>query len=272
MTHSIRQLAAKSLAMVTIVAASIVATTPAALAQTSAATGASQTPASQPADKALATKIREAVGKWTSGRYKVQDVRTTPIKGLYEIRIQNDLFFVDEAARYILIEGEMVDIANSRNLTRERMQEVMAIKFDDLPLDKAIKQVNGDGSRVVALFEDPNCSYCRRLRGDLMNIDNLTVYTFVYPILAADSDLKSRQALCSPDPSEAWNDLMLKGVVPKNDGSCKNAVADIKALGESYGIQATPTMFFPSGMRVQGYAPPTRFVEVLEKNQSAPAS
>ncbi len=148
----------------------------------------------------------------------------------------------------------------------------MAIKFEDLPVDRAVKLVNGDGKRVVALFEDPNCGYCRRLRADLMKIDNITVYTFAFPILAADSDTKSRQALCAEDPSAAWNRLMLEGVAPDNDGSCQNPVAEFKALGERYGIQATPTMFFPNGVRLQGYAPPTRFVEMLNKNQVAPAS
>ncbi len=229
-------------------------------------------PESKPVDAALAEKIRSKISTWTKGRYKVEEVRTTPVRGLLEIRIQKDLFFIDESARYILIEGEMVDIANSRNLTRERMEQVLAINFKDLPVERAVKQVNGKGERVVALFEDPNCGYCRRLRADLMKIDNLTVYTFAFPILAADSDVKARKALCADDPSAAWNRLMLEGVAPDNDGSCDNPVAEFKALGESYGIQATPTMFFPSGTRMQGYAPPTRFVEMLDKNQNAPAS
>ncbi|MFK7964148.1 MAG: DsbC family protein [Burkholderiaceae bacterium] len=233
-----------------------------ARAQTTAA------PQSSPVDEAKAKQVREAISKWTKGRYKVQEVRTTPIPGLLEIRIGNDLLFVDESARYLVIEGEMFDIAGNRNLTRERMQEVMAIRFEDLPIDKAVKQVNGKGERVVALFEDPNCGYCKRLRADLMTIDNLTIYTFAYPILAADSDTKSRRALCADNPSDAWNALMLQGVVPDNDGSCDNSLDQFKALGERYGIQATPTMFFPSGVRMQGYAPPTRFVETLNKNQS----
>jgi len=236
-----------------------------AWAQTGTAVAA---PKSQAVDGPTADRVRQAISKWTNGRYKVQDVRSTPIPGLLEIRIGNDLLFVDESARYLVIEGEMFDIAGNRNLTRERMEEVMAIRFDDLPVDKAVKQVNGKGERVIALFEDPNCGYCKRLRADLMTIDNLTIYTFAYPILAADSDAKSRRALCADDPSAAWNALMLQGVVPDNDGTCANDLDQFKALGERYGIQATPTIFFPSGVRMQGYAPPTRFVEMLDKNQS----
>jgi len=225
-------------------------------------------PKSEAVEEASAQKIRDAISKWTKGRYKVQEVRTTPIPGLLEIRIGNDLMFVDESARYLVIEGEMFDITGNRNLTRERMEQVNSIRFDDLPVDKAVKQVNGKGERIIALFEDPNCGFCKRLRADLMTIDNLTVYTFAYPILAADSDTKSRRALCADNPTEAWNALMLKGVVPDNDGACENDLDQFKALGERYGIQATPTIFFPSGVRMQGYAPPSRFVEMLNKNQS----
>lgn len=223
---------------------------------------------SQPAPPEIAERLIKRVQEWINDdRFKVEGIRTTPIPGLYEVQIRTDLFFVDEAGRYIIIENEMVDLTTNQNLTRLRMQEVMAVDFSDLPLDKAIKNVNGDGKRVVALFEDPNCAYCRRLRADLNNIDNLTIYTFAYPILAADSDLKSRKALCAEDPSTAWNDLMMTGAVPDNDGTCSTALDEFKALGQRWGISATPTMFFPTGFRLRGYAPPSRFISILEKNQ-----
>lgn len=223
---------------------------------------------SQPAPPEIAERLIKRVQEWVNDdRFKVEGIRTTPIPGLFEVQIRTDLFFVDEAGRYIIIENEMVDLTTNQNLTRLRMQEVMAVDFSELPLDKAIKNVNGDGKRVVALFEDPNCAYCRRLRADLNNIDNLTIYTFAYPILAADSDLKSRKALCAEDPSTAWNDLMMTGAVPDNDGTCSTALDEFKALGQRWGISATPTMFFPTGFRLRGYAPPSRFVSILENNQ-----
>lgn len=234
--------------------------------------GAASRPVSAPAADEVANPIRAKIKAWTSGRFEADEVRTTPIPDLFEVRIRTDLFYVDRSARFILVDGEMVDMETNRNFTRERMDEVMAIKFEDLPLDKAIRQVNGAGKRVVALFEDPNCGYCKRLRADLMALDNVTIYTFAFPILAADSDLKSRKAICAADPVKAWNELMLKGQVPDNDGSCTTSIDEFKKLGERYGIQATPTLFFPSGYRMQGYSPPTRFVEVLDAHQSKPKS
>lgn len=222
---------------------------------------------SEPAPPEVAARIQGNVQSWVGDRFKVEGVRTTPMPGMFEVQIRTDLYYVDEAGRFIIVDGELVDMSTNQNITRDRMIDVLRIDFKELPIAKALKQVNGKGKRVVALFEDPNCAYCRRLRADLQGIDNLTVYTFAYPILAADSDVKSRKALCAKDPNEAWNELMLKGVVPNNDGSCATPMDEFKALGQRFGISATPTMFFPTGFRLQGYAPPTKLVEMIDQHQ-----
>ncbi|MEB2319046.1 MAG: DsbC family protein [Pseudomonadota bacterium] len=230
----------------------------------SAAMADAPTAAPEPA----AGNIRKAVEAWTGGRYQAASVNTTPIKGLYEVRIFNDLFYVDEAARYIMVEGEMIDMQSSRNITRDRLDEILAIDFSKLPLDLALKQVVGKGSRRIALFEDPNCGYCRKLRADLARLDDVTIYTFVYPILAEDSESKARKAWCAPDRLKAWTDLMMTGVVPRNDGNCETPIAQIRELGFELGITATPTLFFASGRRLQGYAPPEAFGKLLAENSS----
>ncbi len=223
-------------------------------------------PAADDAPAAVATAIRKAVGEWTQGRYVVTEVRRTPMPDLYEVRIFNDLFYVDSKARFIFVEGELIDMRANRNLTRERLEKVLAINFDALPLDLAIKQVMGKGSRRIALFEDPNCGYCKKLRADLMQMDDVAVYTFAYPILAADSEIKSRKALCAPDKMKAWADLMLSGKVPDNPGTCATPIDRIRTLGKELGVTATPTIFFDSGRRVQGYLPPEQFAKALAES------
>src|SRR5690606_30737545 len=141
----------------------------------------------------------------------------------------------------------------------DRLDEILAIDFSKLPLDLAMKQVIGKGSRRIALFEDPNCGYCRKLRADLARLDDVTIYTFAYPILAADSRTKAEKAWCAPDRVKAWADMMLTGVVPRNDGKCETPIARIHELGAELGITATPTIFFASGRRLQGYAAPDVF-------------
>lgn len=224
--------------------------------------------AAEPAPAPTADNIRKAVEAWTNGRYKAESVNNTPIKGLYEVRIFNDLFYVDEAARHIMVEGEMIDMQSSRNITRDRLDEILAIDFSKLPLDLALKQVIGKGSRRIALFEDPNCGYCRKLRADLARLDDVTIYTFVYPILAADSEAKSRKAWCASDRVKAWTDMMMTGAVPNNDGKCETPIARIRELGVDLGITATPTIFFANGRRLQGYAPPEAFGKLLADNSS----
>src|SRR5690606_26684675 len=99
-------------------------------------------------------------------------------------------------------------------------------------------------------------------------LDDVTIYTFVYPILAADSESKARKAWCASDRVKAWTDMMLSGVVPRNDGKCETPIARIRDLGMELGITATPTIFFASGRRLQGYASPDDFAKLLAENSS----
>ncbi len=220
-------------------------------------------PALGPASPEIAANIKSALETWTSNRYKVEEVRRTPLPNIYEARIGSDLFYVDEKANYIFMEGHLLDLKTNRDLTRERLDEILSVNFKDLPLELAIKQVNGKGTRKIALFEDPNCGYCKKLRADLNQIPDVTVYTFAYPILSPDSDVKAKKALCAKDKQKAWSELMLDGKVPENDGSCATPLAKIKELGRKYGITATPTIFLTSGKRIQGYMPPEQFAKAL---------
>src|SRR5690606_36467968 len=130
-----------------------------------------------PAPAAVASRIGKAVEPWTGGRYQVESVNLTPVKGLYAVRIFNHLFYVIERARHIMSEGERIDMQWSRDITRARLDEILAINLSSLPFDLALKQVVGNGSRRIALFEDPNCGYRRKLRADLARLDDVTIYT-----------------------------------------------------------------------------------------------
>jgi thiol:disulfide interchange protein DsbC len=213
--------------------------------------------------------IREAVEKWLKGRYPVDAIRRTPLDNLYEVQIGTDLIYVDQMARYAFIEGQMVDLQDNKNLTQARLEELLRIDFKkDLPLGLAIKQVNGSGKRVLAVFEDPNCTYCRKLRRDLVNVKDLTIYTFAFPILAPDSETKSRQALCAKDPATAWNELMISGKVPDNDGSCATAIDKLSELGRKLKVTGTPTIFFANGKRVPGAMSIQQLEQALRENST----
>lgn len=210
--------------------------------------------------------IRAAVERWLQGRYPVEAVRQTPLETLYEVQIGTDLIYVDQSGRFAFVEGQMIDLADNRNLTQARMEELLRIDFKQLPLDLAIKQVNGKGTRVLAVFEDPNCTYCRKLRRELVNVKDLTLYTFAYPILAPDSETKSKQALCAKDPGAAWDALMISGKVPDNDGSCQTGIDKITELGRKLRVTGTPTMFFLNGKRLPGAVSIQQLEQALKDN------
>ena len=213
-----------------------------------------------------AATVRSAVEAWLQGRYKVDAVRKTPVAGIWEVQVGADLIYVDEKGQHGFVEGQLVELKTNRNLTQERVDEINTISFKDLPLSMAIKQVNGKGTRVLAVFEDPNCGHCRNLRRDLMNVPDVTIYTFPYPILAADSDVKSRQAWCAPDRAKAWNELMLQGKVPSNPGTCDNPVAKVTELGRKLRVTGTPTVFFANGKRLPGGVPGARLNKLIDEN------
>lgn len=214
-------------------------------------------------DSAAEARIRAALGDLTGGRSKIEEIRATPVAGLFEVRVGSRLLYVDGQGRYMFLDGDLIDLKSQRNLTQERVEELETIDFGVLPLDLAMKQVNGNGTRVIAVFEDPNCGYCKRLRADLVKLDNLTIYTFPLAILAADSETKARKALCAADPVRAWNDLLLANRVPGNAGTCETSLKQVHELAQKLGVSGTPVVFFSNGRRLTGYAPPEHFGKLL---------
>ncbi len=186
---------------------------------------------------------------------KVDSVIRTPYGGVYEIVVGESIFYTDEKVSYFL-RGDLIDARTQKNLTEERQQKLSAIRFEDLPLELAIKQVRGSGKRVVAIFSDPFCPYCRNLDRALMREDDITIYTFLYPILRAESPEKARTIWCAPDRAKAYYDFMLNGRDPATTAaSCSAPVEKWLALGQKAGVRATPTSFAVNGQRIMGARP-----------------
>jgi thiol:disulfide interchange protein DsbC len=181
-------------------------------------------------------------------------VNKTPMNGLYEVRVGFDIFYTDEQGNF-LIEGHLLDVKNRRNLTEERVTKLTAVDFDKLPTEDAIKIVRGDGKRKLAVFEDPNCGYCKQFERDLTKVDNVTVYLFLYPVLGADSIVKSRNIWCANDKAKSWNDWMLRNTAPATNECNAVALKRNREFGQKYNITGTPTLLFTSGKRAPGAIP-----------------
>lgn len=204
------------------------------------------------AETAEETALRKLIQPRIGGDATIDSVTKTPYSGLFEVRIGTDIFYSDAQAKYLFV-GRVIDTATMKDLTQERVQDLSRIKFSDLPLDSAVKKVKGNGKRVIAVFEDPNCGYCKRFHQTLEKVDNVTVYTFLYSVLGPDSVTKSRNIWCSADRSKTWNEWMLRGKVPPTaQAKCDTPHEKVMQLGRQLGVTGTPTIFFADGTRIPG--------------------
>ncbi len=183
----------------------------------------------------------------------IEAVTKTPYSGLYEIKIGNEIVYADAEAKYVFV-GRIIDVETSKDVTQARIDELNRIKFADLPLELAAKSVKGNGKRVIAVFEDPNCGYCKRFRKSLSDMKDLTVYTFMYPILGDDSKTKARNMWCASDKAKAWDEWMINGkAAAAAPDACKATEIDkVVELGKKYRVTGTPTIFFTDGSRIPG--------------------
>jgi len=212
-------------------------------------------------------EIRKALVSLYGARLPVDAVRKAGVLGLYEIQVGTDILYSDEKGSYF-IQGEIIDVKGKKNLTDARKNKLMQIKFSDLPLELAIKTVRGNGRRVFATFEDPNCGYCKKLAKDMLGMTDITLYTFLIPILSADSSVKSKAIWCAPDRVKAWNDWMVNGNQPAA-AVCDTPIEKNLALSQKIGVRATPTIFFANGERIPGAIPVAQLEQELDRVAAA---
>ncbi|MEO8118664.1 MAG: DsbC family protein [Rhodoferax sp.] len=196
--------------------------------------------------------IRKNLGERITQLQNIDEVTKSPMPGLYEIRVNGTEIFYTDAAGNFLIQGNLIDTKQRRNLTEERVDKLTAINFDSLPLKDAFTIVRGTGKRKLAVFEDPNCGYCKRFEQDLQKVDNVTIHMFLYPILSADSTEKSKNIWCAKDKTKAWQDWMVRDQLPAVASCDSAAVGRNVELGRKYKITGTPTLVFVDGSRVPG--------------------
>ena len=197
------------------------------------------------------TQIRSDLQKKIGANTKIKSVTASPIPGVYEVLVGNEVFYTDAASKY-LIQGEIIEIATGKNITEQRQSDLNRIKWADLSQANALKVVRGNGSRQLAVFSDPNCGYCKRLEKSMQQLDNVTIYTYLIPILSPDSAQKSKQMWCSSDPQKAYIDWMINGITPSGKADCTTPLDKNMVFAKTYGITGTPTLFFTDGSRFPG--------------------
>ena len=183
----------------------------------------------------------------------VESVVKTPMPGLYEVIANGHIFYTDENVNFVF-RGTLFDARTPtmRNITQTRNSELVAQALSK-STDNAIKRVRGNGKRLIYTFEDPNCAYCKRQQQELIKLNDVTIYTFLWPILSPDSVEKSRAIWCSKDRARAWDDLMLRGVAPQNEAKCDTPIEKNMEMARRFGAQGTPAVYLADGRSLGGY-------------------
>ncbi len=189
------------------------------------------------------------------GGAKIEGIQPAPVPGLYEVRYRAaegiGIVYTDANANYIF-SGKIYDTKGDRDITTERLRKLNVIKFDSLPLAQAVRIQRGNGKRVVAMFSDPYCPYCQQIEKTLQQIDDITVYVFMYPVIRPELVEHSKAVWCSPDRGKAWLDLALRGRPPVVSAACETPVDKNLELGRNLRVSSTPTLIFANGERVSG--------------------
>ena len=219
------------------------------------------------ADEAKIRRVVEAA----LGGARVDGVQPAPIPGFFEVRFTTregpQIVYTDEDANYIL-EGSLYDTRKQRNVTEERLRKLSAISFDSLPLDLAVKVQRGNGKRVMAMFSDPYCPACRQFEQTLAQVEDITIYYFMYPVIRPELADHSKAVWCSPDRAKAWLDLAArpKPRVPVAEASCDTPIERVLELGRSLRVSSTPTLFFANGERLRGGLPAAQMRTMLDES------
>ena len=196
--------------------------------------------------------IRKNISERVPDFPKIDEITKAAVPGLYEIRVGTDILYTDENGNY-LIEGQLIETKTRANLTEQRIAKLTAIDFKSLPLKDALVWKQGTGERKLVVFADPNCGYCKKFERDLQSVKDVTVYTFLYPILGGDSPDKSKAIWCAKDNTKAWRDWMLKGSMATGSPDCDaSALQRNYAFGKKHRINGTPGLVFEDGSHRAG--------------------
>jgi thiol:disulfide interchange protein DsbC len=208
------------------------------------------------------------------GGAKIEGVQPAPIAGLWEVRFRTErgmrLLYTDAAGNYV-IDGNIHDLRTNKDLTEERLRKLNAIKFESLPLDLAVKVQRGNGKRVLAMFSDPYCPACRQFERTLAQVDDITIYVFMYPVIRPENADHSRAVWCSPDRAKAWLELAAapQPKVPPAGAGCPNPVDKVVDVGHKLGVNSTPTLILANGERLTGGLRAEDLKDLLDRTATA---
>lgn len=229
-----------------------------------ASVAAQPTPTIPPQYAALAAKLRKQLPQ-----YAIDSIRPSGVEGVVEVLFGgNQILYSDVAGQHIF-NGHLFDLESHRDLTDERLEEVTRVDVKRLPLADSFDVVRGNGKRVIYVFEDPDCPFCRKFEEQLPKVTDLTLHVFLYPLTSLHPHAYEHALgiWCSSDRQKAWLDKMLKGIDPPA-AKCPNPLDRNVALGDKLHIDGTPTIIFANGRPHAGTLTAEELERLLAENSA----
>lgn len=216
--------------------------------------------------------VKAAIEKHTQGSVPVERISATPVAGIYQVVSGNEIFYTDASGRYAFVGGSLMDMQSRKDLTVPELEKLNTIRWESLPLKHAIVQVHGNGRRKIAVFEDPLCPICRVFTKFVDQLEDVTVYRFVFPVIDPQSAQIARTAWCSPNRKEAWAAAMGGRRIEGPETCDISGIMEIVKFGERHNITNTPTVVLGNGKRLVGATPPEQFIAELDASGTGTTS
>lgn len=209
--------------------------------------------------------MKAAIERHSNMGVVIDRITPTPIAGLYEVVAGSDIFYTDTQGRFVILDGRLMDLVTKEDLTQKRIDALSSVDFGALPFQLALKRTQGSGKRAIAIFEDPTCPACKVVHKFLLQLPDLTVYTFPLPIASPGALPLVRSIWCQADRAKAWEAAMA-GRHPPVDNACDaSALDEVIELAARLKIAGTPTIVLSDGRRIVGALPPGQLVEMIDQ-------
>jgi thiol:disulfide interchange protein DsbC len=231
----------------------------AALAQTGIAANPVSGPGAAPDARAAIVKKLEGL--------KPEDVRISPVNGVFEITRGSDVSYVSSDGRYAIV-GDMIDLDSDANLSENRRRGIRQRMLETVPESEMLVFSPKDPKYTVTVFTDIDCGYCRKLHSQISEYNRLGIrvrYLF-FPRTGPDTESwhKAEAVWCASNRNEALTKAKKGEDIQSKDCGANSIVARDYELGQKVGVDGTPAIFLSTGEMLPGYAPPGQLVKYLK--------
>jgi thiol:disulfide interchange protein DsbC len=197
---------------------------------------------------------------------RVEDVRPSPVAGVYELTRGADIAYVTADGKFAF-SGDLLNLASNDNLTETHRRDVRSKLIGAIPESEMLVFGPRDPKYTVTVFTDVDCAYCRQLHSQIAEYNQLGIrvrYLF-FPRTGPNTPswTKAEQVWCSSNRNEALT--LAKRGAPLTAKVCPNPVAKHYALGQGFALQGTPAIVLGDGELIGGYETPLELAKYLQK-------